>query len=211
MPTLAPVKVKICGITQVDDMLSACEAGADAIGLVFYAPSKRAVTAEQAAQIVRSIPPFVLSVGLFVNESTQFVQSILDQVPLQLLQFHGDESPAYCESFNRPYIKAIAVKPDESEVELRAKMDSFTKASGFLLDTYKPGVPGGTGETFDWGLFPKYHKPMILAGGLNADNVQQAIQQVQPYAVDVSGGVELSAGKKSVPKLEAFIQQAKLR
>ena len=201
-----PVRVKICGITNVEDMLRACQAGADAIGLVFYEPSKRHVNVYQAAEIAKRLPPFVQLVGLFVNPTAGFVHQVLNRVPLQLLQFHGEESASFCESFDTAYIKAIAVKPEK---DLKKLMDTHPKALGFLLDTYKPGQPGGTGETFDWGLFPKYPKPLILAGGLNPDNVAQAIRAVKPFAVDISGGVEEHAGKKSIDKLVAFIDNAK--
>ncbi|MCK5881981.1 MAG: phosphoribosylanthranilate isomerase [Sinobacterium sp.] len=199
-------RVKICGITSAADMLIACQAGADAIGLVFYEPSKRHVSIEQAASIAAQLPPFVQLVGLFVNAQKSYIEDVLKQVPLQLIQFHGEESAAFCESFDQDYIKAIAVKPDEDLVSI---MNLHPKALGFLLDTYKAGVPGGTGETFDWGLFPSYPKPLILAGGLNANNVSDAIRRVRPYAVDISGGVEASAGIKSPDKLFAFIGNAK--
>lgn len=199
-------RVKICGITHVDDMKMACQAGADAIGLVFYEPSKRHVSIQQAKLIADELPPFVQLVALFVNAPKDTIKHVLDQVPIHVIQFHGDENALFCESFDRPYIKAIAVKSGENLTEI---MDGHPKALGFLLDTYKAGMPGGTGETFDWGLFPTYHKPLILAGGLNAENVQAAIAKVQPYAVDISGGVEASAGKKSPEKLLAFIRHAK--
>lgn len=199
-------RVKICGITNVEDMKLACAAGADAIGLVFYEPSQRHVTVQQAAIIAAELPPFVQLVGLFVNASKAYVDEVLATVAIHVIQFHGDETSNFCEQFDRPYIKAIAVKPQQN---LTLEMDSHPKALGFLLDTYKPGIPGGTGKTFDWGLFPTYHKPLILAGGLNASNVHQAIKQVNPYAVDISGGVEAYAGKKSAEQLLAFIQCVK--
>ena len=201
------MRVKICGLTNVADALISCAAGADAIGLVFYAKSSRAVTPEQAVEIVRHLPPFVQSVGLFVNESVETVQSVLNVVKMDLLQFHGDEDSDYCASFSRPYIKAIRMKPG---IDLLAVMASYPGARGFLLDTYTPGIPGGTGESFNWNEFPDYSdKPVILAGGLNADNVASAIAQCQPYAVDVSGGVEASPGLKSKDKVSAFIRHAK--
>jgi phosphoribosylanthranilate isomerase len=202
----SPVRVKICGITNVDDMKLACSAGADAIGLVFYPSSKRHVEIEQAALIAEHLPPFVQLVGLFVDASKDYIDQVLAAIPLQLIQFHGDESAQFCQSFNCSYIKAIAMKPGLNPGKL---MDLHPEAKGFLLDTFIPGQPGGTGQTFDWELFPKYHKPLILAGGLNADNVKTAIQAVKPYAVDISGGVELTAGKKSAEKLQAFIAHAK--
>ena len=201
---MSAVRSKICGITRIEDALAAAEAGADAIGLVFYAKSPRAVTAEQARAIVRALPPFVTTVGLFVNASRCELNEILEVVPLDLLQFHGDETPADCEGYHRPYIKAVRVRPGE---DLEAICKQYSGASGILLDTFVAGVPGGTGEAFDWSLVPaRLSKPVILAGGLSAANVAQAIAQVQPYAVDVSGGVEVAKGIKDAEKIEAFMQ-----
>jgi len=204
---MSAVRSKICGITRIEDALAAAEAGADAIGLVFYAKSPRAVTAEQARAIVRALPPFVTTVGLFVNASRCELNEILEVVPLDLLQFHGDETPADCEGYHRPYIKAVRVRPGE---DLEAICKQYSGASGILLDTFVAGVPGGTGEAFDWSLVPaRLSKPIILAGGLSAANVAQAIAQVQPYAVDVSGGVEAAKGIKDAEKIEAFMQAVK--
>ena len=203
------MRVKICGITNSEDLHNACDAGADALGFVFYSPSPRAVDVEQAKALLTQLPPFVQSVGLFVNADAGFVHHVISALHLQLLQFHGDEDEAYCQQFNRPYIKAIAVKDVDAEQNLTRVMDAYPSAQGFLLDTYKAGVPGGTGESFDWHLFPTYDKPLILAGGLMSDNVGHAIKQVQPFAVDVSGGVEESPAKKSKDKMHAFIQRAK--
>jgi phosphoribosylanthranilate isomerase len=198
------VRSKICGITRVEDALAAVAAGADAIGLVFYARSPRAVSPEQAAAIVQVLPPFVTSVGLFVNMPRDQLQALLRQVPLDLLQFHGDESPADCEGYGRPYIKALRVRPDE---DLAATIANYSGARGILLDTFVEGVPGGTGATFDWSLVPSdIAKPIILAGGLEASNVAAAIRQVRPYAVDVSGGVEASKGIKDANKIRVFVQ-----
>ena len=197
------VRSKICGITRVEDALAAVEAGADAIGLVFYAKSPRAVTVQQARAIIEALPPFVTSVGLFVNAGRCELGEILDAVPLGLLQFHGDEAPADCEGWHRPYIKALRVKAGD---DIAASCATFAGASGILLDTYVEGVPGGTGEAFDWSLVPQgLDKPIILAGGLTVDNVAQAIRQVRPYAVDVSGGVEQSKGIKDPAKIRAFM------
>jgi len=199
------VRVKICGITSVDDALTAVSNGADAIGLVFYAPSPRNVDVKKAAEIANAIPAFVSVVGLFVNAKPDFVRGIVSHVKLDLLQFHGDESPEYCASYGLPFIKAIRVKPDTNLVQC-AK--DFSASKALLLDTYTEGVAGGTGHTFDWGLIPaQLAKPVILAGGLNADNVAQAIASVHPYAVDVSGGVEISKGIKDAAKIAAFMQQ----
>lgn len=198
------VRSKICGITRVEDALAAVEAGADAIGLVFYARSPRAVSVEQAVAIVQALPPFVTSVGLFVNMPREQLQALLAQVPLDLLQFHGDESPADCEGFARPYIKALRVRVGE---DVAATMAPYAGARGILLDTFVEGVPGGTGAAFDWSLVPQgVSRPIILAGGLDASNVASAIRQVRPYAVDVSGGVEASKGIKDASKIRAFVR-----
>jgi phosphoribosylanthranilate isomerase len=197
------VRSKICGITRIEDALAAAEAGADAIGLVFYAKSPRAVNVQQAREIIRALPPFVTTVGLFVNASRCELTEILEAVPLDLLQFHGDETPADCEGYNRPYIKALRVRAGD---DLEAACKSYASASGILLDTYVAGVPGGTGETFDWALVPaKLSKPVILAGGLSPANVAQAIARVKPWAVDVSGGVEQAKGIKDHARIRAFI------
>lgn len=204
---MSAVRSKICGITRIEDALSAVEAGADAIGLVFYAKSPRAVTVLQARAIIAALPPFVTTVGLFVDASRCELGEILDAVPLDLLQFHGDETPADCEGYHRPYIKTLRVKPGD---DIAAQVALYKKASGVLLDTYVPGIPGGTGEAFDWSLVPQGLKmPIILAGGLSAENVAQAIAQVRPYAVDVSGGVEIAKGIKDAGKIRAFMQAVK--
>lgn len=202
------VRVKICGITRVEDALVAVENGADAIGLVFYEPSPRAVSVEQAIKIVSQIPAFISIVGLFVNAEERFVRDVISNVALDLLQFHGDEAPEECSSYGLPFMKAIRVKSDTNLVQC-AKDYSASRA--LLLDTYTEGVTGGTGHTFDWGLIPSdLNKPVVLAGGLTAENVGSAIQQVKPYAVDVSGGVELSKGIKDAAKIAAFMQQVYL-
>lgn len=204
---MAAVRSKICGITRVEDALVAAEAGADAIGLVFYDRSPRAVSVQQARAIIAALPPFVTTVGLFVNASRCEIGEILDAVPLDLLQFHGDETSAQCEGHGRPYIKALRVRPGE---DIAACCAEYNQASGILLDTYVPGVPGGTGEAFDWSLVPAdLGKPVILAGGLTADNVRAAIAQMSPYAVDVSGGVEASKGVKDAEKIRAFIREVR--
>jgi len=198
------VRSKICGITRVEDALTAVEAGADAIGLVFYAKSPRAVSVEQALAIVLALPPFVTCVGLFVDMPREALRAVLQQVPLDLLQFHGDEAPADCEGYARPYIKALRVRPGE---DVAALMAPYAGARGILLDTFVEGVPGGTGAAFDWSLVPQDSgRSIVLAGGLDAGNVAAAIRQVRPYAVDVSGGVEASKGIKDAGKIHAFVQ-----
>lgn len=199
-------RVKICGVTSVADALLAQEAGADAIGVVFYEPSPRCVTIDQAREIALSVGPFVTLVGLFVNAPAEYVKEVLAAVPLHVLQFHGDESPDYCESFQRAYIKAIRMRP---ELDVLAAIDKHPLAAGVLLDAYRPGVPGGTGETFDWQRIPhQTNKPIILAGGLNASNIAEAIALTGVYGVDVSGGVELSPGVKDAGKIQNFIINA---
>ncbi|WP_339532371.1 phosphoribosylanthranilate isomerase [Pseudomonas mucidolens] len=201
---MSAVRSKICGITRMEDALAAVEAGADAIGFVFYAKSPRAVTAQHARAIIAGLPPFVTTVGLFVNASACELNETLDAVPLDLLQFHGDETPEQCEGYHRPYIKALRVKAGD---DIAGSCAVYAGASGILLDAYVDGVPGGTGQAFDWSLIPTgLNKPIILAGGLSADNVAQAIAQVRPYAVDVSGGVEQSKGIKDHARIQAFMQ-----
>ncbi|KPX28981.1 MULTISPECIES: phosphoribosylanthranilate isomerase [Pseudomonas syringae group] len=197
------VRSKICGITRIEDALAAVEAGADAIGLVFYPKSPRAVTVLQARAIIAALPPFVTTVGLFVNASRCELNETLDAVALDMLQFHGDETPEECDGYHRPYIKALRVKAGD---DIASACRAYRNARGVLLDTYVEGVPGGTGETFDWALIPDdLDKPVILAGGLTSANVAQAIAQVRPYAVDVSGGVEKSKGIKDREKILAFM------
>ena len=204
---MSAVRSKICGITRVEDALAAAAAGADAIGLVFYAKSPRAVSVEQAQQIIAALPPFVTTVGLFVDMPRPELQQILAQVPLDLLQFHGDESVEQCEGYGRPYIKALRVKAGD---DIAAQMAQYPSASGVLLDTFVEGVPGGTGLAFDWSLVPaELPKPVILAGGLTPDNVAAAIDRVRPYAVDISGGVESAKGLKDADKVRAFIRAAR--
>lgn len=201
------IRVKICGLTCPEDAVSAAEAGTDAIGLVFYPPSPRYVSnLALAKDIACSVGPFVSVVGLFVNADVAYIEDCLNSVPLNVLQFHGSESEDFCRQFHRPYIKALAVKDD---VNIVAAIESYSSAQGILLDTYKPGVPGGTGETFNWDKVPQgMNCPMILAGGLNPSNVAESIKQVRPYAVDVSGGVESAPGKKDADKIREFIRCA---
>lgn len=201
------VRVKICGITRLSDLQAACAAGADAVGLVFYEKSPRHVSPEAAAALLAALPPFVQSVGLFVNAGPAFVESVLKIAPVDVLQFHGDEKPAECVRFGRPYIKAVRVNADTDLVKCAA---DFETARGLLLDAFVPGVPGGTGERFDWRLIPPaLPLPVILSGGLTPDNVAAAVRTVRPWAVDVSSGVEASKGVKDAHKVAQFISQAK--
>ena len=197
-------RVKICGITRSDDGLAAAAAGADAIGLVFYAPSPRAVSVEQAIDIVSVLPPFVTVTALFVDAGREDIRRVLDSVPVDLLQFHGNESPGDCEGFGRPYIKAMAMRDG---VDLAAACHDFASASGILVDAWHPQVPGGTGESFDWERLPAaLEKPLILAGGLTPDNVTAAVSKVRPWAVDVSSGVEREKGVKDPERIRQFIK-----
>jgi phosphoribosylanthranilate isomerase len=200
-------RTKICGITRVEDALAAVHNGADAIGLVFYQRSPRHVSVAQAMQLAEALPPFVSIVGLFVDVDAAFVREVLASVALDLLQFHGDESPEYCAQFSRPYLKAIRVK---AGIDLLQCASDFRSAKGLLLDAHVEGVPGGTGTAFDWTLIPgQLPLPVILSGGLDAENVAAAIKQVRPYAVDVSSGVESSKGIKDAAKIAAFINEVK--
>lgn len=197
-------RVKICGITNLEDALTAIKAGADALGFVFYPPSPRAVTVKQAAEIISQLPAFVTTVALFVDATREEVEQVIQETQIDLLQFHGQETPEFCEGFSRPYIKAVAM---QESVNLASLADDYKQAQALLLDTYKPGVPGGTGESFNWDLVPQnFIKPLVLAGGLTPENVAQAKESTQVYAVDVSGGVELTKGKKSSTKITEFIR-----
>ncbi len=203
------IRTKICGITQVEDALIAAQAGVDALGLVFYAKSPRAVTVAQAQKIIAALPPFVSTVGLFVNASRSEINAILDELPLDILQFHGDETAADCEGFARPYFRALRMQPG---LDIAQLAEQYQSAQGILLDAWVPGVHGGTGERFDWTQIPaSLAKPLILAGGLNADNVAQAMQQVQPWAVDVSGGVEANRGIKDADKMRKFLYAVQMK
>lgn len=200
-------RIKICGITRARDALAVARCGADAIGLVFYQRSPRHVSIAQARQLAGALPPFVSVVGLFVDAEAAFVREVLADVPLDLLQFHGGESPEYCAQFERPYLKAIRIK---AGVDLLQCASDFRSAKGLLLDAHVEGIPGGTGIAFDWTLIPKQLPlPVILSGGLDAENVAVAIKQVRPYAVDVSSGVEASKGIKDAAKIAAFINEVK--
>ncbi len=203
-------RVKICGITRVQDALAAAKSGADAIGLVFYEKSPRYVSIQRATEIMAALPPFVSVVGLFVNASQAEVQRVLDALRLDVLQFHGEEAPEDCRRYGLPYIKAVRVKQDTNLLQYAF---AYHDAQALLLDAYAEGAVGGTGLVFDWSLVPaQLSLPIVLAGGLDASNVAQAIQQTKPYAVDVSGGVEAiinkvqAKGIKDADKIAAFIR-----
>ena len=201
-------RIKICGLTRNEDVRAAINAGADAIGFVFYAKSPRYITPDAAARLMALVPPFVTTVGLFVNATLQEVQQVLAQAPVSLLQFHGDETPESCAAIakmvNRPFIRALRVSPDMSGADLLKYAHDYPDASGLLLDTFVDGYGGG-GKVFDWSLIPKELAPrVVLSGGLSVQNATEAVVRVRPYAVDVSSGVELSKGIKDADKIRAF-------
>lgn len=201
------IRVKICGITRPEDARAAAAAGADAIGLVFHPASPRAVSVAQACAILEALPPFVTSVGLFVDAAPETVAGVLARCPLDLLQFHGDEAPAYCGAFRRPYIKAIRMR---GPLDLEAVALTYADARGLLLDAYAPTAAGGTGLTFDWSLIPGgLARPLVLAGGLHPGNVAEAVRRVRPYALDVSSGVEAAPGIKDAALIQAFVANAR--
>lgn len=196
-------RIKICGIREITHAQAAARLGADAIGLVFYEPSPRHVELERAREIVAALPPFVAPVALFVNPTQAEVERVLKHCPVSMLQFHGDESAAFCASFGLPYLKAARVRPGMDLLEYLASYDS---AAGWLLDAYRADTYGGTGEAFDWDLIPQQlAKPLVLSGGLTPDNVAEAVRRVRPWAVDVSSGVEIAKGRKDEQLIAAFI------
>lgn len=198
-------RIKICGITRVEDVLDAVRCGTDALGLVFYEKSPRYVSVEQAVHLTDVVFPFVSIVGLFVNATAEVVRDVMKSVPLDVLQFHGDETAAFCEQFGKPYLKAIRVRDSVDLVQCAA---DFASAKGLILDAYVEGTLGGTGSSFDWALIPHdLPLPVILSGGLNTGNIATAIRQVRPYAVDISSGVEASKGIKDADKMDAFIHE----
>ena len=204
MSPMLRTRVKICGITRPEDGVIAAELGADAIGLVFYPPSPRFVGPETAQRIVAALPPFVAVVGLFMNAEPATVQTVLTEVPLRLLQFHGNEGPEECAAFGLPYLKAV---PMGAGAEVPDYEQRFAGAAGLLLDSHGGQKMGGTGQGFDWTRIPaQRQKPLILAGGLHPGNITQAIRQVRPYAVDVSSGVESAKGVKDAKLMRAFLQ-----
>ncbi|MFT6351622.1 phosphoribosylanthranilate isomerase [Neptuniibacter pectenicola] len=198
-------RVKICGITRLEDALAAIHSGADALGFVFYKKSPRAIEPEAAAEIIRQLPAFVTTTGLFVNADQAYIDLVIKKTRIDLLQFHGDENAEFCNQFSRPYIKALRMKPG---LDLQLECRNYADSQAILLDAYRPGIPGGTGEVFDWDLIPKPHpSSIILAGGLTCENVAQAVGTVQPFAIDVSGGVEQSKGIKDAVKIDKFINE----
>lgn len=196
-------RVKVCGITRIEDAQAAAAAGADAIGLVFDPESPRLVSIERARVIAAAMPPFVSVVALFVDATSDVVHAVLNRVNVSLLQFHGSETPEQCGAYARPYLKAIRMGDN---VDLRAEQERFADAAGLLLDTFVANRPGGSGRTFDWARVPQQRiKPLVLAGGLTPANVGEAIRRVRPEAVDVSSGVEASKGIKDPEKIAAFL------
>jgi phosphoribosylanthranilate isomerase len=201
-------RVKICGITSIEDAQTVCDAGVDAIGLVFYEKSPRNVSIQQAKAICESLPPFVTSVGLFLDAPKEFVESVLAEVSLDLLQFHGSEQADYCESFKRPYIKAIGMQGINDEAEFNSFADEYPRAKGFLVDSHAAGKAGGTGQTFNWENLPRScNKPIILAGGLNPENTADAIKIDDIYGIDLSSGVESSPGIKDPQKIQQLMTE----
>jgi phosphoribosylanthranilate isomerase len=197
-------RVKICGFTRVEDAVYAAHSGVDAIGLVFYAPSPRHVDVGQAVKIVNALPPFVSVVALFVDEHESSIREVLKNVQVDCIQFHGDESAEACRIYGKPYMKAIRMRP---ETDIQSFEQSYYDAAGLLLDAYHPGARGGTGDSFNWDLVPsKCSLPIVLAGGLDATNIRQAIAKVKPYAVDVSSGVEADKGIKDNVKMATFVK-----
>lgn len=199
-------RIKICGFTQTDDALAAANLGVDAIGLVFYPASPRAVSIAQARRITCALPAFVSIVALFVDATESHIRNVLDNVAIDVIQFHGDECVTQCNIYKKPYLKAIPMTNQQNVMQMAT---TYHDASALLLDAYQPHIKGGSGCQFDWHLIPAHCPlPIILAGGLGVDNVSQAIQTVRPYALDVSSGVESEKGIKDIAKMTAFIQQA---
>jgi len=199
-------RIKICGITSVRDALIVSDSGADAIGLVFYPRSPRHVTIDQAAEIIDSVPPFVTTVALFLDAREDDIREVLSSMPVDLIQFHGDECPTDCGQYGRPYIKAVGMK---GGVDVDAYASTYPDARGFLLDSHAVGEAGGTGERFDWSQMPSLTKPVILAGGLNPENAGEAVRSARPFGLDVSSGVESEPGIKDSHKVRRFIDEVR--
>ncbi len=206
-----PIKIKICGITNLQDAEAAVEAGADALGFVFYSQSPRFIEPAVAKCIIAKLPPFVLPVGVFVNHDLVVMRNVFDECGLALAQLHGDETPTFCESLARPVLRALRLR-DRSSLLAVAEYKGRIGIKGFVIDAFSSQAYGGTGQTVDWSLAREVAKvtPIILAGGLTPTNVQEAIQHVQPYGVDVSSGVEATPQKKDHEKIRAFTQSARL-
>ena len=205
---MSRTRIKICGITRIEDALCAARAGADAIGLIFYEPSPRAVTIEQAISIANALPPFVSTVALFVNAAPREVDAVISRLAPSMLQFHGDEDPAYCTQFGLPFMKAIRVGGGMTADDLLEYASEFVAARASLLDTLSQGVYGGSGESFDWQIIPAVMRHrIVLSGGLQPDNVAAAVRMIRPVAVDVSSGVEIQKGVKDHAKIEKFIEE----
>jgi len=200
-------RVKICGVTRPEDARAAARYGADAVGLVFYPPSPRALDLDTARAVCAALPPFVTTVGLFLDAAAAEVRAVLERVPLDLLQFHGREDAAFCRGFGRPYIKTVGMGGD---ADLHAAARAFPDARGLLVDSHAPGAAGGTGETFAWEILPDERDfALILAGGLTVENVADAVRRVRPEAVDVSSGVETAPGVKDERRIREFIEEAR--
>tara|TARA_R110002049_G_scaffold252263_1_gene426788 strand:- start:91049 stop:91672 length:624 start_codon:yes stop_codon:yes gene_type:complete len=199
---MARTRIKFCGITRQEDLQIAADLGVDAIGLVFCPVSPRAVNAQQARSLIDQCGPFITSVGLFMNQDAGTISSLIEKIPVDMLQFHGDESEQFCASFGLPYLKSIAM----GGIGQSVPESDYPSASALLLDSNESGQPGGSGKQFNWANIPALEKPIILAGGLDANNVSDAIKQVRPYAVDVSSGIESAKGIKDIAKMKNFVR-----
>ena len=207
---MSRTRIKICGVTRVEDALCAARAGADAIGLVFYAASPRLVTLDQATMISSALPPFISTIALFVNAPRNEIDKTISHLRPSMLQFHGDETAPYCAQFGVPFLKAIRVGSGTTAADLLEYVETFHEASALLLDTLSPNVYGGSGESFDWKVVPNAMRSrIVLSGGLKADNVADAIRMLRPWAVDVSSGVEIKTGVKDHARIEKFIEEVR--
>ena len=196
-------KIKFCGITNLDDAITASKLGADALGFVFYSKSSRFISPKEANKIIQNLPPFISTVGLFVNQSKSEVEQVINACPVNLLQFHGDEDELFCNQYNLPYIKAIPMK---SDINLLKCIEDFDSAKALLLDSYSKDTRGGSGKVFDWETIPlNPSKPFIIAGGLNPNNVKSLLELIDPYGVDVSSGIEIDKGIKDYHLMRKFI------
>ncbi len=197
------VRIKFCGFTNSNDIDIAVNLGVDAFGFVFYPQSRRAVSISEAVTLVSHVPAFATRVGLFVNASSERIRETFQACRLNLVQFHGEETPEFCDGLGFPYIRALRIYKG---LDIEFEMAKYSGASGFLLDTYVEGLPGGTGELFDWDLIPRSSQNIILAGGLTPENVRKAIDKLAPWALDVSGGIESKPGRKDPDKMERFVR-----